>query len=167
MLFNDKRSWKPDLVKDTPEFWVLSSNYTELNIHFRFVWETYIKYFTVFLTFNVAALALTIRFITLEQRLLIVVIFAILNLITAVTGARVAEYSRSTSKRIEGVVDAILSLSGTRAEDKGAALTKATSPAPGTLAYYAGYANCVANIALAGGWVATLNIPKVVSSLGI
>jgi hypothetical protein len=40
--------------------WVLRSRYAELGLNLRAAWDVYIRFYTVFLTFSMAALAWTL-----------------------------------------------------------------------------------------------------------
>lgn len=80
--------------------WLLKSRYTDLGTTFRTTWDLYIKFYTVFLTFNIAALGF---FLSSQGSLLgikrdtLICVFAAQSALLGGTSILMAKYSQGAS----------------------------------------------------------------------
>lgn len=106
--------------------------------NFRKTWDLYIKFYTVFLTTNIAGLGLVSKYITSpEARTPIVAAFVIQNLFVAGTSIGISHYSSSVSRKLTDMIN----------------LGKHSTPIPSNLAFWGGYANSIASITLIVIWI--------------
>ena len=143
-------------MNEKVHLWLRKKRYEELNTNFRTIWDLYIKFYTVCLTFNVAGLGLTTQWIEQKNRWPVVIVFTLLNIITSITSAMMAKHSEKISLDIESTAKFIC------LQEEGAPLSfdkedkVLKSPVPHSLAKYAGYANFFACLLLASCWIALL-----------
>ena len=139
----------PNLGIETEE-WLLKKRLDELGPMFRACWDNYLKFYTVFLTFNLAAMAWLSQRNDgqMTHRRTIAGVFIGLTLLCSVTSASVALYTRKVSK------DHLLLENALRGTERTYEPLKAPSPFPTELAMYAGFANCLAMVGMAWVWVA-------------
>lgn len=144
-------------MADRPDDWLVKKLIEENSLAFRTVWDLYLKFYTVFLTFSITALALTVQYVKHQnQRLPIVLVFVFQNLISAGTAYGVARFSYVSGKRFEAVCRQHLrqlTLSDAEA-DQLKALCE--SPMPGWLGVYGGVANMASHVSLIACWIAVL-----------
>lgn len=130
--------------------WLLRQHYEEINANFRTAWELYIKFYTVFLTFNVAALAALLSAkvaLADSSKWIIVGAFVLQDLLCAVTSGFMARFSERSGKLLDEASIELLA-DGTKAT-KG--LSARTLPID--LGRWAGWANCGAMLAMVALWI--------------
>src|SRR5262245_55974878 len=94
--------------------WVLRTRYTELSQNLRAEWDIYIRFYTVFLTFNMAALAWAFASERHSQPVRMVAwAFVVQTILTAGASAFLALHSRDTWKRQEHIETLLLELEQT------------------------------------------------------
>ena len=114
---------------------------------FRTAWELYMKFHTVFLTVNLAALGATIQYVKQpNERLPIIVAFALQNLLFCVTSFGMGMYSRSFVAQHEKLLGKIADEAGL-SDSKGETI-------PPWLALWSGCSNGLGGLLLIGCWVA-------------
>lgn len=87
----------------------------EQSIAFRATWELYMKFYTVFLTVNFAALAATIQYITENNRRWpIILAFVLQNILVGMTSVGMGRYSGNFIERFQQILGAIAEESGAR-----------------------------------------------------
>lgn len=127
--------------------WVLRQRYTELGLNLRAAWDTYIRFYTVFLTFSMAALA----WIFASDRTLLAVrmvawTFIAQTFLTSVTSLLISLHSRQVRRdqeRIEALLVAVA----------GRSLPSAPPCISIPMAMWAGGANCLAMTAMGLVWL--------------
>jgi hypothetical protein len=135
-------------LEEGPARWLLKRRYEELGAMFRAVWDNYIKFYTVFLTFNLTAMGfLVLQHPTSRFRTILVIVFTAKSLLVAVTSARIAIYARAAGKQNKELEESLLG------SEKAPPVLTRTQAMPVNLAVYAGWANCGAMIALAIVWI--------------
>ena len=133
--------------------WLLKKRHEDLSVTFRTVWDIYIKFYTVFLTFSIAAmgwllarpkdqLAMPKHFIHVLG-----VVFIAQSLLTGATSAFVAFYSRRVARDHASVERELLP---SMRQDSFLARSIAI---PVGLALWSGLANAVAMLAMSYAWV--------------
>ncbi|HVT14555.1 MAG TPA: hypothetical protein VHQ90_00040 [Thermoanaerobaculia bacterium] len=139
-------------VANSNLIWVLQKQYEEVNTTFRTSWDLYIKFYTVFLTFDIAAMAFLfgepgkIQHLLGHKRL-IVGVFLLQTLLTAITSGFMAVFSDDSRRLLEEAREALLQQdSPTRPDIPGISL-------PTALAKWAGWANCGAMVTMAILWL--------------
>jgi hypothetical protein len=132
--------------------WLLRKRYEETHLNFRTLWDLYLKFYTVFLTSNVAALAWVYsRGAGVVSRWPVSLAFFMQCVLVSVSSVLVAKWSKSSRAGIEGIVDAI----GFLSSQKGEVSDKATLFAvdlPVGIACYGAYANSIGVLTLAVIW---------------
>jgi len=130
--------------------WLLQKHYEEINTNFRTSWDLYIKFYTVFLTFNVAALAALLGAkVDLGDRSkwLVIGAFVVQDLLCAATSGFMARFSVRSGKLLDEARMALLAGSGHRFEGlDGRSL-------PVELGRWAGWANCGAMLTMVALWL--------------
>jgi hypothetical protein len=131
--------------------WILKARHEELGSMFRTVWDNYIKFYTVFLTFSLGAMSWLVTQqdkYPMPRRVHRVIAMALIlqSLLTAITSASIAMYSRTVTSEQLSTEDSILG-SGPRAP------IILTPSIPGTLGMWAGVANCIAMIGMIAVWI--------------
>lgn len=130
--------------------WLLQKHYEEINTNFRTSWELYIKFYTVFLTFNVAALAALLGAkVALGDRSkwLVIGAFVAQDLLCAATSGFMARFSVRSGKLLDEARMALLAGSGGSFEG----LHRRSLPVE--LGHWAGWANCGAMLTMAALWL--------------
>ena len=135
--------------------WLARKYFDEISLQFRTAWDIYIKWYTVFLTANVLALAGAVQYVEPDNRLIVAITFCIQNVLALLTAVYMALFSRRTAERIRAVSVAIASEDGP-GDHGGVVLRLGGSPVPGDLGYWSGWANAIGNASLIGCWIATL-----------
>jgi hypothetical protein len=141
----------PMLPEDSVVFWLLKRRHEELGAMFRAAWDNYIKFYTVFLTFSVAAMG---WLLTHDPKVLIstgichvlAIVFIVQSMLTAMTSVFLAIYSRRLGREYARVESDVLgamswppSLIGTQA-------------IPVELGVWAAFANAAAMIRMSCAW---------------
>jgi hypothetical protein len=138
--------------------WLQRTYYQETVRVFIHAWDLYVKFWTVFITFNVVSLGFASR-IPVGGRSVVVAAFVVQNLLTLGTSFWIARYSKDTDKKLSSLASHLAGANTDVAEvAKG-------SPVPTRLAAWGGYANCIASICLIVCWVVVLRVPMDLSSL--
>lgn len=138
-------------VTESPTLdWLLKQRIEELGTTFRAVWDYYIKFYTVFLTFSLGAMSWLIAqkdspAIQRNHRM-IAGVFIFQTLLVAGTSLGVAIYSRQTGDKLEMLQQTLLA--GALLP---AALKKA-NPVPRSLATWSGLANALAMLGMVLEW---------------
>ena len=91
-----------DEMRAENHLWLMKSRYSDLGTTFRTVWDLYIKFYTVFLTFNIAALGFFLSengfLVKLgamgSKHKLLVSVFAVQSLLLGGTSILMATYSK-------------------------------------------------------------------------
>jgi hypothetical protein len=131
---------------DDQTVWVLRRRYVELGMNLRATWDTYIRFYAVFLTFSMAALAWTFASDKTPAVRMVAWAFIAQTLMTALTSLFVSVHSRNVlrdQKRIESML----------LEIEGMPIPVAPPHISIPMAMWAGGANCVAMTAMAGIWL--------------
>lgn len=144
------RPHEPSAGREANKTWLLQKQYEAVNTNFRTAWDLYIKFYTVFLTFNVAALAALFSnsFTLVEKsKWLVIGAFALQDLLCAVTSGLMAKFSLRSGKQLEQARKALLQ---DRVEH-GDGIPAASLPVG--LARWAGWANFGAMLAMVALWI--------------
>jgi hypothetical protein len=151
MMSTSQHSAAAAAPEDEVAAWLLKRRHEELGMMFRAAWDNYIKFYTVFLTFNVAAMG---WLLTHDPKIVIpksiyqvlAVVFIVQSILTAITSGSLAIYSRRVGvehTRVErdilGAVASPAALIGTRA-------------IPVEFAMWAGWANAGAMVGMSCAW---------------
>lgn len=146
---------QPELATDV---WLLKQRLSETGPMFRSCWDNYLKFYTVFLTFNLAAMGWFVQKDAshISHPHPIAGVFSALTLLCAITSAAIALYTRKAAKDYLALERTIFG-----AGDESVVLEKSPSPIPTQLAIYAGMANCIAMIGMACVWIVVgfFNLP--------
>jgi hypothetical protein len=132
--------------------WLLQKQYEEVNINFRTVWDLYLRFYAVFLTFDIAAMALLLGSKpifqpTAEIKHLIVVVFVLQSLLMAITSGFMALFTEGSRHHLEAARDALL-----RDEPKHTSEIPKIS-LPTAIAKYSAWGNCGAMLTMAVLWL--------------
>jgi hypothetical protein len=127
--------------------WVLRGRYAELGLNLRSAWDIYIRFYTVFLTFSIAALAwvFTYEKVTPALRMVAWTFFA-QTAMTAVTSVLISLHSCRVRRAQEQIEVLLL------AEEK-SPLPNTPSPISVAMATWAGGANGLAMAGMAVIWL--------------
>ncbi len=87
--------------------WLAKKYFDEVSLQFRTVWDLYIKFYTIFLTFNIAGIAATVQYISQDGRHVVVAAFVTQNLVALITALQIAYYSKSSALRSVELADVI------------------------------------------------------------
>src|SRR5437763_1601629 len=89
--------------------WMTRKLFDEHSLQFRTVWDMYLKFYTVMLTINVAALALTVEKVQdRSHRIPIMLAFVSQHILSFITAVRVAAYSRDVAGKAREVAQFLL-----------------------------------------------------------
>src|ERR1700678_4188575 len=98
--------------------WLLKTRYAESQVNFRTIWDLYLKFYTVFLTVNVGALAWVYNNSThITSRWPVSIAFIIQCLLAATTSGIMALQSKQTALRITSIVNGLGDVARLRNED--------------------------------------------------
>jgi hypothetical protein len=138
-------------MNESPQEWILKRRHEDLGVTVRMVWDLYIKFYTVFLTFSVIGLGWILTRpgdipMVPRAKQVIAIVFVIQTLLTAITSAAIALYTVHVA-RDQGHIEDLLTQShpGTRPSIKPAV--------PAFLAQLGGWSNCAAMLAMAALWL--------------
>ena len=128
--------------------WVLKQRVQDLGTMFRTVWDIYIKFYTVFLTFSLAAMSLLIehKVTSPHSHKVIAIVFIGQSVLTSITSGAIGFYSYKAGRQIYGVEVTLLT---------GIHLPPALKRAqtiPSGLGLWCGFANAAAMIGMACVW---------------
>jgi hypothetical protein len=128
--------------------WVLKQRVQDLGTTFRTVWDIYIKFYTVFLTFSLAAMSWLIehKITSSHSHKVIAVVFIGQSLLTSITSGAIGFYSYKVGKQLSGVE--ITLLTGVPLPSA----LKRTQTIPSGLGLWSGFANAAAMIGMACVW---------------
>jgi hypothetical protein len=130
--------------------WLIKKQLDELSIQFRAVWDLYVKFYTVFLTFTIASLGATIKYIDGPwAKAVIGLCFIAQNIVSGITAFRIAHYSLRTKGKAEDLAGAGGQISGEELHS-----SVKTSTIPGELGYWAGMANVIVHALFVLLWAA-------------
>jgi hypothetical protein len=133
-------------MAESVRLWVLQKQYEEYLQQFKTAWDLYLKFYTVFLVFNLTAFSFTAEKVSADNRLPIVIIFVFQNICSAGTALHMSFLGRTTIKRLNPISDAILSNSS----EKDIALKP---PVLTGIAFWAGFANTLSHIGYICCWI--------------
>jgi hypothetical protein len=134
--------------------WLLQRRYDDIGINFRVLWDLYLKFYTVFLTFNIAALAwFSDKRVVGHARWLVASAFILQCLFTAVTSAKIALHSARVARQLSTVASELQRLAAANDENLDPATGIETS-LPLDFSRYGGWVNCVAMSFMAMVWLA-------------
>jgi|SRR5579871_1198992 len=128
--------------------WVLKQRAQEMATMFRTVWDIYIKFYTVFLTFSLAALSLLTEHMNTSSHShkIVAGVFVGQSLLTSITSGAIGCYSRNVGKQLIGVE--LTLLTGLRLPP----LLNRAQTIPSALGLWCGFANAFAMIGMAAVW---------------
>jgi hypothetical protein len=127
--------------------WVLRRRYIELGVNLRAAWDTYIRFYTVFLTFSMAALAWVFAYSKETPAVrMIAWVFTAQTIMTAATSMLIARHSYNVRRSQERIEKLLLAAANTP-------MPAAPAPISIPMAIWAGGANCLAMTAMAVIWV--------------
>lgn len=143
---------------DLPDDWLLKKLMEEHSLALRTVWDLYLKFYTVFLGFNIAAFAGTVQYITKQPgRRSVSEVFIAENMISLVTAVGMAIFSMRSSQAFARTCRHYASRLGLEPESA-EQLGKLTDPPwPGTLGLWGGTANAISHFALGYAWWAIMD----------
>ena len=135
--------------------WALKTRLSEISINFRTTWDLYLKFYTVFLTFNVAALAWFFSSAhnwSSKAKWLIAGVFIMESVIVALTSAKIALYSGEVRRAISETVAELENMASREGEAiEGARIGFKTS-LPLDIGAYSAWANFVGVLFVAVIW---------------
>lgn len=145
----------PELDDKTFSEWLIKKYIDESSIQYRAVWDLYIKFYTVFLTFNATAIAVTAEYIKgHEARNLICILFILQNLVSGVTALNISIFSAKMQNKYYDYAIAGAALNG---ETLPSVLS--SSPFVGWLGVWGGLGNCLSHLFFMGLWAAVYLLP--------
>lgn len=136
---------------------ILKSQYSEIGIMFRTVWDFYLKFYVAFMALNFTALGLVIQYMDRRHRWPLVVSFGIQNILSAMTALGVGAYSRHAAKQQKSIIDACLMSDGEHDLDS----IKYQTPVPSQLASWGSSANALSQLLFIACWVASLYVGEI------
>ena len=132
--------------------WLGKKLLDETSLSYRTVWSLYLQFYTVFLTFSIVALGLTLEHVSRNNRWPIAFALIIQNLLSAATAGCIARFSGISARRYEELCKIYIEADPEHKKLAGVGL----SPLPGWLGTFGGYANLVSHVLLIACWVAIL-----------
>jgi len=136
--------------------WVAQKALEECSVQFRTVWDIYIKWYTVFLTFNILALGLAAEHLKGRSIQVVAVVFVAENLISLVTGIRIGSFSASVKHQADSIAAWLASTDAPQASP--APQAALDFPVPGNLGQWSGYANALSHVFLIICWIAVFSL---------
>jgi hypothetical protein len=134
-------------LEDSTDVWLLKRRHEDTSTMFRTSWDIYIKFYTVFLTFSMAAMGLVLtRTPPKNVAHILAEVFIGESLLCAISSAFMAVYTRWVARDLRRLEKALLGSApapGVIAE---------TSAIPSGLASWAGWANAVGMVGLGCAW---------------
>lgn len=129
--------------------WVRDKIFNETNEQFRTAWGLYLKFYTVFMTANVAGIGLTVEFLSGVGRAPVIIAFVVQNVMSLLTAYYMTRFSSETSKRLESITRSQLTK-----DERNAHPNLLAAPTPEKMAVWSGRANVVSHVAMIGIWLA-------------
>ena len=129
--------------------WLIRRQLDDLGMQVRTVWDLYLKWYTVFLTANVAGLALTVQYVHPEHRKPVVWAFILQNFISSFTALSVGIFSERSARRATELAAEIILPEMCSAKDRKLILK---STIPGRLGLWSGIANLLSHAAMILCW---------------
>lgn len=131
--------------------WILKARHEQVSSMFQTIWNNYITFYTVFLTFSLGAMGWLIAhkekdIIPRPVHWVIVLALILQSFLTSITSAFVALYSHKLAR--EQLSNEADILGG---EPRPSSLLKSSIPGP--LGIWAGVANCIAMLGMIAAWV--------------
>jgi len=141
----------PTPAEDSTALWLLKRRHEELGTMFRAAWDNYIKFYTVFLTFSVAAMGWLLSRegpgpVPKNVDHVVAIVFIAQSVLTAITSASIATYSRRVGREYAEIEKELLGPSQAPSALIG------TETIPIKLALWAGWANAAAMIGMSYAW---------------
>jgi hypothetical protein len=147
-------------MPETEMQWLLRKNIEEISQNFRTVWDLYLKFYTVFLTFNIVAMAWLFgdkgRIQEGKPLYFMVTVFAIQCILTGITSGMVANYSKDTEAMLSVAQERLL----TYAKETTIGPLEYSGGLPISLGQWGGWANCSSSILLMVAWIGLAVIAK-------
>ena len=81
------------MANGSEETWLGRKLLDDIATAYGTVWDLYLRFYTLFLTFSIGALGLTVQYVKREDRKVIVWVFAIQNVLCAITALKIADFS--------------------------------------------------------------------------
>jgi hypothetical protein len=136
--------------------WLLKSRYADLGVTFRMTWDLYIKFYTVFLTFNIAGLgfflskeSLLLSSATVGRKpyiVLLILVFVVQSGLVGVTSILMALYSKKAAADQQKIEKALV------IEENYAQVPGFESIFPVFLARWAALANATVMLGMVAIW---------------
>jgi hypothetical protein len=130
--------------------WLLKKRIEEIGTMFRAIWDNYIKFYTVFLTFSLGALGWLIEHgeskALTHSHTVIVIVFMGQSILTSITSVAVAIYSRRMAQDLASLEQELLATAS-----KPSVILSA-NPIPVSIALWAGIANAFAMLGMTAEW---------------
>lgn len=140
-------------LRETETRWILRKNLEETSLNFRTVWDLYLKFYTVFLTFNIVAMAWLFGDKAKVPKgwplYFMVAVFATQCVLTGITSWLVAEYSGKTQKILEKAKEQLL----LHAQEIVDPSIECGGGLPIGLGQWGGWANCLSSFLLMIAWI--------------
>lgn len=146
-------------MPDTETQWLLRKNIDEISQNFRTVWDLYLKFYTVFLTFNIVAMAWLFgekRVAEGKSLYFIVAVFAIQCALTGITSGKVAVYSKNIEAMLDAAQEKLLKYAGETINGR----LEYNGGLPVSLGQWGGWANCSSSFLLMIAWIGLAIIAK-------
>jgi len=138
--------------------WLAKKFWDEVSIQYRTLWDLYLKFYTVFLTFNILGLGVALQYIPTDRRLVITVAFILQNALSMFTALSVAHFSHISAGKIESISAFIARDLNPHSQELRLAPVLSESPIPGRLGFWSGCGCAFSHLTLIGCWIATLYI---------
>lgn len=141
-----------DFVTVSDERWLYEKYFDEYSLQLRTSWDLYIKFYTAFLTMNIAALGLTVQYIETDRRWPLVLLFVLQNFTSLLTAINMSYFTRRTEENIKALTLEI----ARKPIHKFSILSR--SPVPGDLGFWAGWGNAFGLVMFIFCWLAVLRV---------
>jgi hypothetical protein len=132
--------------------WLGQKALDECSVQFRTVWDIYIKWYTVFLTFNILALGVTTEHLKGRSVQVVAMVFVAENIISLFTGIQIARFSAATKKQASAIAKWIASSDAPPLSMPPDDVLDC--PIPGALGRWSGLANSLSHLFLIACWIA-------------
>ena len=138
-------------MNESPHEWVLKRRHEDLGVNVRMCWDLYLRFYTVFLTFSVVGLGWVLTRpgdiqMVPRAKQVIAIVFLIQTILTALTSAALAPYTRHVAHDQERIEDLLT-------QSHGGARPSIKPAVPTFLAQLGGWSNCAAMLAMAALWL--------------
>jgi hypothetical protein len=137
-----RNSVEVEVMKDSVTERILMKRFEEVNVNFRTTWDLYLKFYTVFLTFDIAAFAWVYgKDFNPQHRWPVSVAFIFQKVLVAITSGSIARYSKTVMAKILGILNQLADLANQRGESIDRARVLGVD-LPTSIAIWGGLANC-------------------------